>query len=588
MTKARKPPATKDADLATAFELTERLMAPSGQGGGTPPDQPAVTEKLGQSVRYWLWRAGGRKRPSLTDPSQVARLLDNYEMEYQRQLKAHEEEMERLKASLDGEAERLQAEAERNAARTLVELQAELVKARGRAGELEQLANDLVRAQQDELARARADGVAEGDATLSKAVERVAELERRLADQEAGHATALAAQAKILKAEAAELERAGERQGDAHAAALAAAQDQLRDAHERALEVERASTAAMIGDIETLRATHAAELERLREETADHAAQKAEAHERAIAVERERVTALERQLDAARREHLDAAVPARQDGEGALADALAHIAKLERERKTQDNRHAKELAALREEASAQAARARADGMAVADAALRKESERAAEVERQLARLRAEMAETRDHQADNGELVDARRRIVELTRAAEAARVQHHEELIRARAGADQHLAETKDRAAELETLLGQARAEQSRLERELAATRGQLAEMEFAKPRKAVGNAELEARLAAALARGTQAEDALRVANNKIELLKDALEGAKARAVLPGPGPVGNGDTRFRDAKRAFARQFHPDQGGRGDAEKERLFMEFWPVLEKIDRESGG
>lgn len=51
-------------------------------------------------------------------------------------------------------------------------------------------------------------------------------------------------------------------------------------------------------------------------------------------------------------------------------------------------------------------------------------------------------------------------------------------------------------------------------------------------------------------------------------------------------GPTDQG-TRFRDAKSAFARLFHPDSAG-GDA-KEReirteMFKQFWDELERIER----
>ncbi len=86
-----------------------------------------------------------------------------------------------------------------------------------------------------------------------------------------------------------------------------------------------------------------------------------------------------------------------------------------------------------------------------------------------------------------------------------------------------------------------------------------------------------------ALARAAQAEERARLAENKVEMLTEALEITRARA-----GAVGQGasapDPRFREAKRAFARAFHPDQGGRNDAERQRMFLEFWPVLERIER----
>lgn len=513
MAKERKPAVGKDADLSTAFKLTERLMTPSGQTSSSPPDAPTATETLGQNVRYWLWRAGGRKRPALNDPIQVARLLDNYEVESERREKAHaaelvkqralhDEDLARLRAAQDGEGARLRAEAKQDAARDLDDMQRELAKECARTAELERLTNELMRAHEHELARSRAEGVAEGDAALAKAIERVAELERRLGQKDSDHGEALA-RVRAEMAAAAEAIKTGHAAEQARMAAESARLIDLVDGHERDLAL-------------------------LRREATEQAALAAATHEGAAAVERD---------------------------QRALAAAQARIAKLDRERKSAEARHAKELAALREEISAQSARARAEGMAVADSALCKAADRAAEAEQVAQSLRAELAGS-----GNAELAEARRRIVELSR-------------------------EVHGRAAERDGEIGRMRSEQANLERELAAARGRIAEMELGKSRKPTRNAELEADLAAALARGTLAEDALRVANNKVELLKDALEGAKARAVLPGPGPVAAADPRFREAKRAFARQFHPDQGGRDDPQRERLFMEFWPVLEKIDRE---
>jgi hypothetical protein len=79
-------------------------------------------------------------------------------------------------------------------------------------------------------------------------------------------------------------------------------------------------------------------------------------------------------------------------------------------------------------------------------------------------------------------------------------------------------------------------------------------------------------------ARATEAEERARLAENKVEMLKEALDITRAR------NDGGSNDLRFREAKRAFARLAHPDQGGRDDPERQRLFVEFWPVLEKIER----
>lgn len=82
-------------------------------------------------------------------------------------------------------------------------------------------------------------------------------------------------------------------------------------------------------------------------------------------------------------------------------------------------------------------------------------------------------------------------------------------------------------------------------------------------------------------ARCAEAEDRARLAENKVEMLKEALEITRARA---GSGPCGPTDDRFREAKRAFARLFHPDHGGRDAPERGQVFLEFWPVLERIER----
>ena len=88
----------------------------------------------------------------------------------------------------------------------------------------------------------------------------------------------------------------------------------------------------------------------------------------------------------------------------------------------------------------------------------------------------------------------------------------------------------------------------------------------------------LEARAIAAETRAAEAEQALGLARSRIEIQKDALEVTKATAKT---GTVT--DLKFREAKRAFARMFHPDR--EADPAKQRLFAEFWPVLERIDRE---
>jgi|AGTN01.3.fsa_nt_gi hypothetical protein len=95
--------------------------------------------------------------------------------------------------------------------------------------------------------------------------------------------------------------------------------------------------------------------------------------------------------------------------------------------------------------------------------------------------------------------------------------------------------------------------------------------------------ARLETDLADAKIRAEKAEERARIAENKAKILKETMginAGRPGRRTDAAP----EDKDRFREAKRAFALHFHPDQGGRGDADKERLFLEFWPMLERIER----
>ncbi len=74
--------------------------------------------------------------------------------------------------------------------------------------------------------------------------------------------------------------------------------------------------------------------------------------------------------------------------------------------------------------------------------------------------------------------------------------------------------------------------------------------------------------------------------------LGESAEDDVAPAAAPRPGMNGvNGrhghDAKFRQAKNAFARLYHPDQVTGDDREKRLrtdLFKEFWDELERIDR----
>ena len=52
-------------------------------------------------------------------------------------------------------------------------------------------------------------------------------------------------------------------------------------------------------------------------------------------------------------------------------------------------------------------------------------------------------------------------------------------------------------------------------------------------------------------------------------------------------GDARGSDARFRRLKHEFSKRFHPDAGPTGDPERDRrarVFQEFWPVLEEIER----
>lgn len=134
---------------------------------------------------------------------------------------------------------------------------------------------------------------------------------------------------------------------------------------------------------------------------------------------------------------------------------------------------------------------------------------------------------------------------------------------------ERELAREKARVAELEKLTAQL---QRVVQTEVDRLRQKMAEVRPAAPEE----------LGRAQARAAEAEERARLAENKVEMLKEALEITRARAGNAAAAPPG--DHRFREAKRAFARMFHPDHGGRDDGEKQRMFLEFWPVIERIER----
>ncbi|MEM9682262.1 MAG: hypothetical protein AAF942_03265 [Pseudomonadota bacterium] len=68
---------------------------------------------------------------------------------------------------------------------------------------------------------------------------------------------------------------------------------------------------------------------------------------------------------------------------------------------------------------------------------------------------------------------------------------------------------------------------------------------------------------------------------------EEALAGVNGMNGTNGHGGEAMSDMKFKQARTAFARLYHPDRH-RGDAEEKRLrselFKEFWEELERIDR----
>ncbi len=87
--------------------------------------------------------------------------------------------------------------------------------------------------------------------------------------------------------------------------------------------------------------------------------------------------------------------------------------------------------------------------------------------------------------------------------------------------------------------------------------------------------------------------DAEQALDNTVTYYKTEIQRLRARLGEGDAGPVPGGDgpptgdAKFRQAKKAFARMYHPDQIT-GDTPEKRirteLFKEFWHELERIER----
>lgn len=191
---------------------------------------------------------------------------------------------------------------------------------------------------------------------------------------------------------------------------------------------------------------------------------------------------------------------------------------------------------------------------------------------------AEMARRRDETAEENEaalrdfhggMEKAQARIAELEEEKAGTQRHHADALSQLRAEA----------TARAEEALRRHQDEMDRAQARIA----QLEKTAATLPAAMKSAASATADLAAALSRAEKAEERARMAENKAKILKETMGITPDRASRRKEAPPDERD-RFREAKRAFALHFHPDQGGRENPEREKLFQAFWPVLERIER----
>lgn len=112
-------------------------------------------------------------------------------------------------------------------------------------------------------------------------------------------------------------------------------------------------------------------------------------------------------------------------------------------------------------------------------------------------------------------------------------------------------------------------------ERELTDARSRIEALQSDSNRRLGREAELrqglESRLHAAESRAIEAESREQKLKLMVAVLKNTCDD--------------DPDAKFKNAKRSFARLFHPDcQGATASPERTAFFAEFWAVLESIDR----
>ncbi|MBI2240962.1 MAG: hypothetical protein HYU59_09200 [Magnetospirillum gryphiswaldense] len=338
----------RDLDLNATMALTQRLLNGS-DGASASGDKPADADKsakLGQNLRYWMWRAGGRKR-NVKDTAHVSRLLDNYEIELERlhethgramaeQKQAHDRMVQEIEGAHQRSAAGLRAEFMAEAEAEMARMRDEVERKRQRVEQLEKLVDDFQRVYQVELVKARHAGRDEIQPDLDAARARIAQLEGDMAFAQQAHADELR-------------DRVNE-EAERGQLALSELQDRLQ---QQTAEAE----ADLRAELDQTRQQAEAELLRLREElTAEAATSLDILNQRLDRLEADKQAALEAaaqthqaELAALRVRHAEELAETRTNGEWSLSDARRQITDLKLRLTELEETHAEDVDALRQQ-----------------------------------------------------------------------------------------------------------------------------------------------------------------------------------------------------------------------------------------------
>ena len=350
----------RELDLNTTMALTQRLLD-GGDGASAnagQAEQADKSAKLGQNLRYWMWRAGGRKR-NIKDTAHVSRLLDNYEIELERlhethgramaeQKQAHDRMVQEIEAAHRRSAAGLRAEFMAEAEAEMARMRDEVERKRQRVDQLEKLVDDFQRVYQGELLKARQAGRDESQVDLDAAHARITQLEGDLAYAQQVHADDLRDRlqdaAERTELAIAEIQAQLDRQ-------KAEEENRTVEAQSRFAEIE----AGLRAELEASRQQAEADLAQLRTELSAEAATSLEvANQRLDQAAADKQAALDAayqvhqaELAALRVRHAEEMAETRTNGEWSLSDARRQIADLKLRLTEMEESHAEDVDTMR-------------------------------------------------------------------------------------------------------------------------------------------------------------------------------------------------------------------------------------------------